>query len=202
VQGGMPAPGPAGQPSAQQFLAAVAAAAGVSPTALMSRPPEEVAGELGAILRIVTEQLSGLLLARAAAKQMTKSSNRTMIGSDNNNPLKFIPDAGEAIEIMFQRNRPGYLSASASFKQGFEDVKRHEVATYAAMQKALARLMEDLTPDHVEDKAGSSAFSNKKARAWEIYVERWNAKTEHYENGILDVFLAYFADAYDDAAKR
>jgi type VI secretion system FHA domain protein len=195
----VPAEGQGGVP---QFLAAVASAAGVPPQALVGRRPDEVAAEFGAILRIVTEQLTGLLLARAAAKQMTKSSNRTMIGSENNNPLKFIPDAGEAIEIMFRQNRPGYLSASAAFRQGFEDVKRHEVATYAAMQKALARLMEDLAPDNIEDKVAGSAFGNKKGRAWEIYVERWNAKTEHYENGILDVFLAYFADAYDDAAKR
>jgi type VI secretion system protein ImpI len=199
-QGQMPPPG--GPMGGAQVLMAIAAAAGLQPQAFAGRAPEEVASELGAILRIVTEQLTGLLLARAAAKQMTKSSNRTMIGSENNNPLKFIPDAGEAIEIMFRRNRPGYLSAPQSFKEGFEDVKRHEVATYAAMQKALARLMEDLSPDNIEDKANASGFGNKKGRAWEIYVERWNAKTEHYENGILDVFLAYFADAYDEAAKR
>jgi type VI secretion system protein ImpI len=198
-QGQMPPPG--GPMGGAQVLMAIAAAAGLQPQAFAGRAPEEVASELGAILRIVTEQLTGLLLARAAAKQMTKSSNRTMIGSENNNPLKFIPDAGEAIEIMFRRNRPGYLSAPQSFKEGFEDVKRHEVATYAAMQKALAKLMEDLAPDQIEDKAGG-AFGNKKARAWDVYVERWNAKTEHYENGILDLFLEYFRNAYDSAGKR
>lgn len=189
------------QISAGQFLNTLAVAAGVSPQAFAGRNPDEIAGELGTILRTVTEQLTGLLLARAAAKLMAKSSNRTMIGSDNNNPLKFIPDASEAIAVMFQRNRPGYLGAAASFKEGFDNIKSHELATYAAMQKALARLMEDLTPEKIEDKVGGSAFGSKKAKAWELYVERWNAKTEHYENGILDVFLAYFADAYDAAAK-
>ena len=70
------------------------------------------------------------------------------------------------------------------------------------MQKALSMLMEDLSPDKIEDKAGGGAFGAKKARAWEIYVERWNAKTEHYENPMLDLFLEYFRNAYDAAAKR
>ena len=127
---------------------------------------------------------------------------RTMVGLTNNNALKFAPSAAEALSIMFERKRSGYLDAPASIQEGFEDIKKHEFATYAAMQKALAKLMEDLSPDQIEDKAGGGAFGSKKGRAWEIYVERWNAKTEHYENGILDLFLEYFRSAYDGAGKR
>jgi type VI secretion system protein ImpI len=201
---GYPAPG-GFQGSADMgvnaFIAAIATAAGMSPQALSGRPPDEVAAELGAILRTVTEQLSGLLRARAAAKLMAKSSNRTMITAQNNNPLKFIPDVREAMDVMFTRNRSGYLSAAQSFKEGFENIKSHELATFSAMQTALARIMDDLSPDIVEDRVGSSGFGNKKARAWELYVERWNAKTEPYENGVLDLFLIYFAEAYDAANK-
>ena len=142
-----------------------------------------------------------LLKARAAAKQMAKSGNRTMLGAERNNPLKFIPNPAEALELMFQQNRPGYLNAPESFREGLDNIKTHERATYAAMQKALLRIMEDFHPDRIEDKAGGGAFGSKKAKAWDIYLERWNAKTEHYENGMLDVFLAYFADAYDTAIK-
>ena len=191
---------PSGGPDAA--LAALYAAAGLPPNAFGGRRPEEVAGEIGAVLALATGQLMELLQARAAAKQMTKSGDRTMIGLANNNPMKFVPDPAEAMQIMFQRSKPGYLDAASSFKEGFEDIKRHEYATYAAMQKALARLMEDLSPEAIEDKVGSFALGSKKSRAWDLYVERWNAKTEHHENGILDVFLRYFADAYDAAAKK
>ncbi|GLQ58038.1 type VI secretion system-associated FHA domain protein TagH [Devosia nitrariae] len=183
-------------------LAALCAAAGLPANALEGRQPEEAAAEIGAVLMLVTSQLMELLQARAAAKQMTKSGDRTMIGLANNNPMKFVPDPAEALQIMFQRSKPGYLDAPASFTEGFEDIKRHEYATYAAMQKALARLMEDLAPDAIEDKVGSFSLGSKKSRAWDVYVERWNAKTAHHENGILDVFLRYFADAYDAAAKK
>jgi type VI secretion system protein ImpI len=201
----MPDPGLRGASAAAGgagFIAAFSAAAGIPPETFAQRSPEEVAAELGTIMRIVSEQLSGLLKARAAAKLMTKSANRTMVGLTNNNALKFAPSAPEALSIMFERKRAGYLDAPASILEGFEDIKTHEFATYAAMQKALAKLMEDLSPDQIEDKAGGGAFGGKKARAWEIYVERWNAKTEHYENGILDLFLEYFRNAYDNAGKR
>ncbi len=184
------------------FMAAFSAAAGIPPESIAHRSPEEMATELGTIMRIVTEQLSSLLKARAAAKLMTKSGNRTMVGLTNNNALKFAPSPAEALTTMLERKRSGYLDAPASIQEGFEDIKAHEFATYAAMQKALAKLMEDLSPDQIEDKAGGGAFGAKKAKAWDIYMERWNAKTEHYENGILDLFLEYFRNAYDNAGKR
>lgn len=209
MQGGSPVPGypPAGYGAPQggglpveTFLQILAQSAGLSPQALMSRPPEQIADELGAIIRTVATDLAVLLKARAAAKQMAKSGNRTMLGAERNNPLKFIPNPSEALELMFQQNRPGYLNAPESFREGLDNIKAHERATYAAMQKALLRIMEDFHPDRIEDKAGGG-FGSKKAKAWDIYLERWNAKTEHYENGMLDVFLAYFADAYDTAIK-
>jgi type VI secretion system protein ImpI len=205
--GGMP-PAPAGYGAPQggglpleTFLQILAQSAGLSPQALMGRPPDQIADEIGAIIRTVATDLAVLLKARAAAKQMAKSGNRTMLGAERNNPLKFIPNPTEALELMFQQNRPGYLNAPESFREGLDNIKAHERATYAAMQKALLRIMEDFHPDRIEDKAGGGAFGSKKAKAWDIYLERWTAKTEHYENGMLDVFLAYFADAYDTALK-
>jgi type VI secretion system FHA domain protein len=143
-----------------------------------------------------------LLGARAAAKQFVKSASRTMIGGINNSPLKFKPNAVEAMQTMFGQRSESYLTSTASFQQGFDDIKRHQTAVYAAMQPALARLLEDLSPESIEERATGGIMSSKKARAWETFVERWDAKTHPYENGMLDVFLAYFADAYDVAVKK
>ena len=191
----------AGGTSADAFIAAFAQAAGLSPEILARRNADELGTELGTILKLVTQRLIALLALRAGAKQMAKSSSRTMIGPERNNPLKFIANHGEALDVMFGRTRPGYLGAGDSFQEAFNDIQQHEIATIGAMQKALARLMEDLLPEAVEEKAGSSPFGSRKARAWDIYVERWRAKTEHYENGLLDLFLTYFAQAYDSASK-
>jgi type VI secretion system protein ImpI len=102
---------------------------------------------------------------------------------------------------MFQKTRAGYLDGPASFREAFQDLHSHEKATFAAMQKALSRLTEDLTPESVEDKV-SGSFGSHKGKAWELYVQRWNAKTEHRENGMLDVFFSDFSEIYDTMTKK
>lgn len=189
-----------GQAGAEAVLRGIAAGAGVSPNVFLQRDQADVAAEIGAVLRIVVEEMAILLKARAAAKLMAKSGNRTMISAVDNNPLKFVPRPEEVLEIMFAR-RAGYLDASRSVGEAFQDLKAHEFATYAAMQKALARLLEDLSPEAIEAKVPSSAFSSKKSRAWETFVATWEAKEKPHENGMLDVFLAYFSDAYAKANK-
>ena len=194
------APGGAGQAGAEALLRAIAAGAGVSPTVFLQRDQSDVAAEIGMVLRTVVEELAILLKARAAAKLMAKSGNRTMISAVDNNPLKFVPRPDEVLEIMFAR-RAGYLDAKRSINEAFQDLKTHEFATYAAMQKALSRLLEDLSPEAIEKKVTSSAFGSKKSRAWETFVATWEAKEKPHENGMLDVFLAYFSDAYAKASK-
>ncbi|MFT4150241.1 MAG: type VI secretion system-associated FHA domain protein TagH [Paracoccaceae bacterium] len=186
----------------QAFLDAICRGAGLPAGSLARTDAARLGEDIGRSLRIATEELMALLGARAAAKQFVKSSSRTMIGGMNNSPLKFKPNAAEALMTMFVQRPESYLSATAAFQQGFDDIKRHQTAVYAAMQPALAKLLEDLAPESIQERASGGIMSSRKANAWEIYVERWDAKTHPYENGMLDVFLAYFADAYDDAVKK
>jgi type VI secretion system protein ImpI len=194
------APAAIGAGGAEAFLRGIAAGAGVSPNIFLQRDPSDLAAEIGTVLRTVIEELAILLKARAAAKLMAKSGNRTMISAVDNNPLKFVPRPEEVLEIMFA-HRAGYLDARRSINEAFQDLKTHEFATYAAMQKALARLLEDISPEAIEKKVSSSAFSSRKSRAWETFVTTWEAKEKPHENGMLDVFLAYFSDAYAKASK-
>lgn len=184
------------------LLDAICKGAGLPPGSLAQGDVTRLGEEIGRCLRIATEEMMALLGARAAAKQFVKSASRTMIGGMNNSPLKFKPNAVEALTTMFVNRPESFLSATVAFQSGFDDVKRHQTAVYAAMQPALARLLEDLSPEAIEGRATAGVMTSKKTRAWETYVERWDAKTHPYENGMLDVFLAYFADAYDDAVKK
>jgi type VI secretion system protein ImpI len=170
--------------------------------ALSNRAPSEVAQELGAMMLLVVEQMSLLLKARASAKSLVRSQDRTIIGALDNNPMKFMADPGEALEAMLSKERTGYLDGMRALREAFEDIKTHEMATYSAMQKALSRLLDDLSPEAIESKVSKSAFSNRKAKAWETFVQRWDAKVEAHENGMLDVFLLYFSEAYKEASGK
>ncbi|RUU05917.1 type VI secretion system-associated FHA domain protein TagH [Mesorhizobium sp. USDA-HM6] len=194
---------PAGRPEeADRLLRDIARAAGISPDLLQSRDPQEVAAEIGTVLRTTVEQLSLLLKARAAAKVLAKSANRTMIGAENNNPLKFVPGTDDILEIMFAKRRAGYLDAVHSVEDAFRDLKTHELATYAAMQAALSRLLDDLSPEAIAKKLPPASFSSKKSQAWDALVATWRTMEEKHENGMLDVFLAYFSEAYAKAGKQ
>ena len=148
---------------------------------------------------LITEQMAQLMRARASAKAMVGAKQRTQIQAMDNNPLKFEPDPVAALETMLSKGRSGYLDAMRAFREAFDDLKAHEMATYAAMQKALGRLLEDLSPEVIEQKVEKSMLGNAKAKAWETFVQRWEAKTEAHENGMLDVFLLYFSEAYQEA---
>lgn len=169
---------------------------------LSNRNQTEVAQEVGAMMLLVTEQLALLLKARASAKAMVKTRDRTVIGALDNNPLKFMADPGEALEAMLSKDRSGYLDGMRALREAFDDIRTHELATFSAMQKALSRLLSDLSPEVIEAKVQKGTFSNAKARAWETFVQRWDAKTEAHENGMLDVFLMYFSEAYQEATNK
>ena len=122
--------------SAADLLRNIALGAGLPQETLLQRSPDEVAAEIGAVLRSVVDELALLLKARAAAKVLAKSAHRTMVSAADNNPLKFVPGSEEILEIMFARRRAGYLDARRSIEEAFRDLKTHELATYTAMQAA------------------------------------------------------------------
>lgn len=185
-----------------EVLRDIAIAAGIAPELLQSRDPHEVAAEIGAVLRTVVEELAQLLKARAAAKILAKSTHRTMINAADNNPLKFVPGTDDILEIMFARRRSGYLDARHSVEDAFRDLKTHEFATYAAMQAALSRLLDDLSPEAISKKLPPTSFTSKKGLAWDAFVAKWRTMEEAHENGMLDIFLAYFSEAYAKADKQ
>lgn len=201
-RGATPAtPAPAPAPSNNAVLRAFCEGAGLPPDAANNVDATELARELGKSMRVVAEELKALLGARAATKQFVKSGSRTMMGLTDNSPLKFLPDAIQALDTMYLTPREGYLGGPEAIAEAFGDIKRHQTAVYSAIQPALAQLLEDLSPESVESRAGGGLVGSKKAKAWEVYVERWDAKTHPYENGMLDVFLKYFAEAYDASIK-
>ena len=166
-----------------------------------------LAEELGILLRLVTENLRQLLNARLQAKRLARVSNQTTIEALNNNPLKFSPSTEDALRIMFGPTTASYLNAQQAIEEGFGDLKEHQVRTYAAMQQALAMIVADLDPQAIEnateaDRGLSGVIGSRKARLWDAYVARWQAKTRGQDGGLVDVFMQYFAECYDRGGAR
>ncbi len=205
-----PPPAPAAHPAANRadpagaadFVRRLARGAGVSEEVFARRDPGELAEELGALVRLVVSDLKQLLNARAESKRLARSSSQTMIQALDNNPLKFSPTAEDALRIMFGPPSSGYLDARRALEQSFKDLKVHQVKTYSAMQHALRMLVEDLDPKAIDEDLGGdrglgALIGSRKARLWDAYVTRWDAKTAPHEDGLVDAFMLYFAECYD-----
>lgn len=195
---------PAGRDAAAMgdFIRLVARGAGLPEDALAARDPAELAAEIGQLIRMFTENTRQLLDARQQAKRLARSSNQTMIQALNNNPLKFAPTTEDAMRIMFGPPTRSYLDARRAFGQSFENLKSHQVKTFSAMQHALKQLLSDFDPDVIDqiskaDRGLASVLGSRRARLWDIYLARWQARTQGNEDGMLNAFMNYFAEYYD-----
>lgn len=185
-----------------KFVQLVARGAGLPDDAFAGRDPGELAEQFGRLLRLSTDNMKQLLEGRQQAKRLARSPNQTTVQAINNNPLKFSPTAEDALRIMFGAQSRSYLDAERAFAQGFDDLKKHQIKTYAAMQHAVTLLMKDVDPAAIEaasqsDRGLAGMVGSRKARLWDIYVARWQAHAKRHDNGILDTFMDYFARCYD-----
>jgi type VI secretion system protein ImpI len=201
-------PLPAGMPaiSAAEFVQRFAKGAGLSTDSLGWQDPGAFAEQLGGLMRLVAIELKQLLAARAESKRIARSANQTMIQAQDNNPLKFSPTVDDALQLIFGKPKSGYLSAHKAFDESFRDLKAHQIKTYSAMQHALRMLVEDLDPQAIaesmaQERGLDSLLGSRKAKMWDAYVARWDAKTAPYEDGLVDAFMLYFAECYDRGGK-
>ncbi|MEM1160996.1 MAG: type VI secretion system-associated FHA domain protein TagH [Pseudomonadota bacterium] len=191
---------PAGAPGG--FTAAFERGAGMPAGSVAGRTDEALAEELGRLFRATSENLQAMLMARAETKSAMRSSERTMIGALENNPLKFSPSPEDAMRIMFGEKTKSYLDAEQTVTSSFGDLQKHQLQTFAAMQQALAALIEDLDPESIagataKDGALASIVSSRRAKLWDTYVERFQAKSARHERGMIDAFMILFAEMYD-----
>jgi type VI secretion system protein ImpI len=183
------------------FVRLFAHGAGLPEDAFAAKDPGELAEQLGQLMRLVAENVKQLLEARQMTKRLARTANQTMIGAVDNNPLKFMPTE-EALGIMFGPPRRSYLDARRALAQSFDDLKNHQVRTFSAMQQALRLMLGEFDPDVIENTAAgdrglAGMVGSRKARLWDIYVARWQARTQNHADGMLSAFMDYFADCYD-----
>ncbi len=197
-------PPPSG--ASDEFVRLVAQGAGVPEQTFLQSNAKELAQSLGVLMRVVTDNLRQLLAARQQSKRMARSSDQTTVQAVDNNPLKFSPSTEDALRLMFGPPTRSYLDARRAFEQSFEDLKTHQIKTYSGMQQAVAMLVEDFDPEAIDrdtcpDKGLSALVTSRKAKLWDAYVARWQAKARRNEGGLTDVFMDYFAECYDRVKK-
>ena len=188
------------------ILRRFAQGAGLPPGLIEGRDAGDFAESLGALVRQVAGHVKALLDARQSAKRLSRTVDHTTIGALDNNPLKFSPTVEDALAIMFGPPRRSYLDATRCFESSFEDLAEHQLLTFSAMQRAIQLMQKDLEPAGIEaglgeDKGLAAIMGSRHARLWQAYAQRWKARTERFDDGLVGAFLRDFAACYDDPQK-
>ncbi|MGN3975574.1 type VI secretion system-associated FHA domain protein TagH [Tsuneonella sp. SYSU-LHT278] len=197
-----PPPGSAGSDAAYRELMA---ALGI-PSASLTETPEVAAARAGRMLRRLLAGLMILLEARARAKDEMGAS-ATQLRFDGNNPLKFARNVEQALQMMMNPARQGYMEADTAIEDSYRDLQAHQIATLRAMQGALRATLQRFSPASIKARAGDAGVLGKlvpgqrEAALWRAYEKQFSGVAEGSAEAFLDIFSKEFRQAYEDAAR-
>jgi FHA domain-containing protein len=162
---------------------------------------------LGQVLHHSIDGTIKLVAVRAAAKQELKA-DVTTIQARNNNPLKFSPDAGAAIEQLLQPPMRGFMMGPVAVNDVMDDLLGHAIGTMAGMRAALTGVLERFEPGKLEGKlAGNSVLDsvlpmNRRAKLWELYLQHFKRIRDDAQDDFHDLFGKAFIEAYEEQLDR
>jgi type VI secretion system FHA domain protein len=186
-------------PELRELAAAFARGAGLRTEVAVT--PEWME-HVGALLRATAEGTLALLQSRAVAKRHMRAEG-THIAARQNNPLKFSPDATEALTRMLQRDAsPGFLDPVSALHDAHRDLLVHQVAMVAGMRAAVFELFARLGPEAAEDAEGPAQGLSRlqllrAAALWRRHCLQHAELLEHLDDDFESIFGREFLRAYE-----
>ncbi|MBK5353413.1 type VI secretion system-associated FHA domain protein TagH [Pseudomonas sp. TH41] len=146
-----PAPAPVPKALERQsegFWEHFGAALGVDLKGLDHDAREALALNAASLLKQSVGGLQQSLRTRSELKNELRLAQTTVQGA-HKNPLKFAVDAGDALGILLQPNKPGQLPAEQSISRAFRDLQAHQVALLDASRAAVRATLEHFSPQQL-----------------------------------------------------
>nr|WP_241018227.1 type VI secretion system-associated FHA domain protein TagH [Paraburkholderia sp. Tr-20389] len=174
---------------------------GLDPSRMPNLPPAELARLVGTMLREALRGTMAVLRARSMARREARL-DVTLIVARDNNPLKFFPDVDSALAQMLTGRGAGYLPPAEALERAFNDIESHELAVIVGMRAALADVLGRFDPASIEAqlKEGGvldKVLSNRKAKLWDLFVEREADVAREAQDDFQRLFGKAFNDAYE-----
>jgi type VI secretion system FHA domain protein len=189
-------------------LAAFLEGAGLQSLQISDAEAEAFMRETGTIVRAAVQGLMGLLIARSELKKEMRAEERTMVASRDNNPLKLMTDANEAMRYLFDaRQRVGgaFLPPVQAVHDACGDLRVHDLALMAGMRAAFQATLKRFAPQYIErevDKQNGSFSLNKKVKLWDAFVAHHEKLSRDAEDDLLKVFGKEFLATYMAQVRR
>ncbi len=161
----------------------------------------ELMRTVGALLRETTQGTIDLLRLRAEAKS-SLHADITMIGSQAVNPLKAAWDADVALEHLLAPQRSDMMKPVRAVLDAYDDLRLHDRGLAAGIHAAVTGLLARFAPKEIEQLAGPGSGldhlmpGNRKARQWDLLVERYEDFSVEAKEDFWAVFEKEFRRAY------
>jgi type VI secretion system protein len=173
--------------------------AGVNDTGFIdSKDPTEFMKIVGGVFRELVEGLIALLQGRAELKAQFRVS-ATILKPADNNPLKFSPIIDEALKKLLEKKSAGFVYAPDAVREGFKDIKHHQLAMTAGIQAALLKVLERFDPKNFAKQYEEGLVFQRKAKSWDTYQQ---AYTEIAGQALEDFFGDTFVRAYEEQIRK
>jgi len=163
---------------------------------------QEVAGQLGEVLRIVVEGTMQVLQARNQIRKEFRMAT-TQVTQKNNNPLKFSADVADALHKLLVQRSPAYLDTVNSFTDAFDDIRVHQFAMLASLRVAFDYMLQQFDPEVLQAQfarqagRGSVLGIGGKPKSWEAYVARYGELAADRDFAFRRLFGEEFGKAYE-----
>ncbi len=173
--------------------------------ALGLRVQELQPGDVDALGRSIYACLAGvieLLQVRNEIRTRFRVSTTQRVPSDPN-PIKYAPNAEDALHELFRRRQPGVLPLDQAMADAMDEARFHQLAMLDAMRQAFDKLIERLDPERKVDTTEAGIRLGGRGRQWESYVQYFREQVGNdREEAFRRLFGVEFAPAYEQALER
>ena len=159
----------------EEFWERFGAALGVDLKGLDQGTREALALNAARLLKQSVAGLQQSLRTRSELKNELRLTQTRFQGLSDN-PLKFAGDAGQALGILLQPNKPGRLPAEQSVSRAFRDLQAHQVALLNA-----CRVVVRSTLDHFSPQKLILRFEREQKPLFATAGSRWTAYCRYHQ---------------------
>jgi FHA domain-containing protein len=167
----------------------------------------EIMAMVGSLLRSATAGAIDMLAIRANIKREVQASV-TIISTEANNPLKFLPNADAVLQQLLGKRLPGFMRPDEAMRDAFDDLRAHELGVIAGTRAALDEVLTKFDPAILGERLIRGSLleralpAMRKTRLWDLYLERYAQIRREVEDDFQSVFGKAFVAAYEAEIAR
>ncbi|MBF8658747.1 type VI secretion system-associated FHA domain protein TagH [Pseudomonas putida] len=202
-----PAAAPAPAMASDALLQAFLRGAGIEHLRIDAADAAAQMEAIGRSYRLMVEGLIDVLRARSSLKGEFRMQ-QTTIAPVQNNPLKFAPNADEALLLLLRHGNQAFMPADQAVRESFDDLRAHQLAVMAGVQAAIQHLLACFQPARLEQRLAPAAGlaklfgGSRQAHCWQQFTELYGQISREAEDDFQELLGREFSRAYQVHSSR